>query len=201
MKVELHLHTSRYSACAIHAPEQMMQRLVDTGYGAVYLTEHDAVWRDSEIEDLRRQFGQLRIFSGVELSLRSHHLLVLGTSDGDYVQMFNAADVILKARDEGHLTILAHPFRWNGGAEMLFDGGPLPDALEYRTCNQDSMMGGVALDTAEQLHLPVVNAGDIHSLAAANRFYINTDRDLEYANDIRQIVLDGRYTLWPIEEQ
>ncbi len=201
MKVELHLHTSRYSGCAMNTPEQMMQRLIDTGYGAVYITEHDAVWRDSEIEDLRRLFPQLRIFSGVELSLGSHHLLVLGTGDPEYVRIYDPADVVLKARREGHLTILAHPFRWPGGAEMLWDSGPLPDAIEYRTCNQDSMMGGVALDTAARLHLPVVSAGDIHSLLAINRFYIHTDRDLDYANDIRQIVIDGRYTIWPIEEQ
>jgi len=200
MKVELHLHTTRYSDCALNTPEQMMGRLVDTGYGAAYLTEHDAVWGEGELADLRGLFPQLRIFSGVELSLGVHHLLVLGTGDADYTRIGNPADVVLKARDEGHLTILAHPFRWPGGAEMLWDQGPLPDAIEYRTCNQDAMMGGVSLDTARELNLPVVNAGDTHALSVLNRFYINTDRDLDHANDIRQIVLEGRYTLWPIEE-
>ena len=200
MKVELHLHTSLYSGCAMNTPKQMMRRLVETGYGAVYITEHDAVWREGELAALQRKFPEIRIFPGVELSLGSHHLLVLGTNDPDYTRIYDPADVISKARDEGHLTILAHPYRWNGGAEMLWKGPPLPDAIEYRTCNQDAMMGGVALDTAQALNLAVVNAGDTHTLSFINRFYINTDQDIDTADDIRQIVLDGRYKLWPVEE-
>ena len=185
----------------MNTPKQMMRRLVETGYGAVYITEHDAVWSEGALEALQRKFPEIRIFPGVELSLGLHHLLVLGTNDPDYVRLYDPADIITKARDEGHLTILAHPYRWDGGAEMLWKGLPLPDALEYRTCNQDAMMGGVALDTARQLGLHVVNAGDTHALSVINRFYINTGPDIEYADDIRQIVLEGRYKLWPVEEQ
>ena len=200
MKVELHLHTNRYSPCAGNTPEQMVRRLMDTGYGAVYLTEHDIVWRDAELSDLRRKFPQMRIFPGVELSLGNQHLLVLGTRDPDYTRIGNAPDILAKARDDGHLTILAHPFRWNCGAEMLWKKGLLPDAIEYRTCNQDTLMGAVAMHTAEELGLRLVNAGDVHVLSFINRFYIHTERDIEYADDIRQIVLDGAYTLWPVEE-
>jgi len=199
MKVELHLHTNLYSACAVNTPEQMMRRLIETGYGAVYITEHDAVWRDSDLWGLQRTFPQIHIFPGVELSLGDQHLVVLGTNDAHYVRMADPAEIIDKARAEGHLTVLAHPFRWKGGARMLWHGA-LPDALEYRTCNQDALMGGVALDTAEKFHLSVVNAGDVHELSFINRFYVNTDRDVEYARDIRQIVLDGAYRLWPVEE-
>ena len=199
MKVELHLHTSLYSACAVNTPERMVRRLIETGYGAVYITEHDAVWRDSELWALQRKFPEIRIFPGVELSLNNQHLLVLGTSDADYVRILDPAEVIAKAQGDGHLTILAHPFRWKGGAEMLWDG-VLPDALEYRTCNQDSLMGGVALDTAEKFRLRVVNAGDVHELSFINRFYINTERDVACAGEIRQIVLDGAYKLWPVED-
>ena len=49
MKVELHLHTSRHSPCARHRPEELLTRLVATGYDAVYLTEHDALWGEGEL--------------------------------------------------------------------------------------------------------------------------------------------------------
>ena len=58
MKVELHLHTSRYSACAVCRPAEMMNGLIARGYEAVYITEHDAVWETAELNDLRRQFPQ-----------------------------------------------------------------------------------------------------------------------------------------------
>ncbi len=184
----------------MNTPEQMVRRYAETGYSAVYITEHDAVWPDSELWAIQEAFPEIRIFPGVELSLGAHHLLVLGTNDPEYVRITDPADVITRARDEGHLTILAHPYRWNGGAEMLWRNLPLPDAIEYRTCNQDAMMGGVAMDTAGALGLALVNAGDTHALSFINRFYINTAQDIEYADDIRRIILDARYKLWPVEE-
>jgi len=86
MKVELHLHTSRYSACAINTPEEMMQRLVDTGYEAVYITEHNMVWSDKELDELRAKFPPLKIFPGVELNCGLEgiqHLLVLSATAKD----------------------------------------------------------------------------------------------------------------------
>ena len=69
MKVELHLHTSRYSGCATATPAELMRKLIETGYQAVYITEHDAVWREEEIARLQEDFPAIRIFPGVELSL------------------------------------------------------------------------------------------------------------------------------------
>ncbi len=43
------------------------------------------------------------------------------------------------------------------------------------------------------MHLPLVNAGDVHALAAIDRFWIDTDRGLQDADDIREIVLDRAY--------
>ncbi len=48
MKVELHLHTTRYSGCAVATGGELMERMVEIGYEAVFITEHDAVWSDGE---------------------------------------------------------------------------------------------------------------------------------------------------------
>ena len=87
MKVELHLHTSRYSGCSTATPAALMRKLVEAGYEAVYITEHDAVWPEREIARLQEDFPAIRIFAGVELSLGTdvmplEHLLV--TQDGLY---------------------------------------------------------------------------------------------------------------------
>lgn len=195
MKVELHLHTSRYSACAITRPTQVMWKLQECGYDAVYLTEHDAVWPDRKIEELRADFPRLRIFPGLERSVGEaggQHLLVLGTNDPAYLSMTDTPEIILRARDHGHLTVLAHPFRWEGGAAVL-DGSLLPDAIEHRTCGHDADSARIARDVAADLGLALVNAGDVHGLQQVDRFWIDTDLDLDLAADIRQIVLDGAY--------
>ena len=65
MKVELHLHTFRYSGCSTATPQQLMAELIRCGYEAVYITEHDTMWSDWEIDNLQKEFPQIRIFPGV----------------------------------------------------------------------------------------------------------------------------------------
>jgi len=201
VKVELHLHTNRYSACAVASPRELMKCLLDCGYEAVYLTEHDMVWPDEEIAELAGQFPQLRIFPGIELSigelLSFQHLLVLGTNDREYVKMAHGArpdveGILAKARAAGHLTVLAHPCRWDEGSKMLRRGF-VPDALENRTCNQGPDQAAAARRLAEEHSLPFVNSGDVHSAAMVGRFWIDTAAPLADANDIRAVVLDGAY--------
>ena len=196
MKVELHLHTSRYSACGTATPAELMEALIAAGYEAVFITEHDALWSPWELDQLQGEYPRIRIFPGVELSLPRgafQHLLVLGTSDLQYLSMSDDPAAILdKARRENCLTILAHPFRWEEASRMLGQG-LRPDAIEYRTCNQDGAAAEQALQTARQLSLPCVNTGDTHGLDFIGRFWIETPLALRDAADIRGIVLDGAY--------
>ena len=196
MKVELHCHTTRYSPCARQSPEELMEQFARAGYDAVYITEHDAVWKADELEDLQRRFPRLRIYPGVELMVDGsllQHLLVLGTCDPDYVEMrFNAQAVLAKARAEGHLTVLAHPFRWEGGADMLA-GPALPDAIEYHTSNQDGTAAHRSLMESLRLRLAVVNTGDSHGSDFVNRFWIETRGEILRPDDIRTAVLEGAY--------
>lgn len=195
MKVELHCHTSRYSACSKATPAELMEQMIQTGYEAVYITEHDAVWSEREIEQLQQGFPDIRIFGGVELSTgaeRMQHLLVLGTTDREYTRLADAAEILKKARDDGCLTVLAHPFRWEGGAEML-DNGLMPDAIEYCTTHHAPKEAEIAAEVAAGLGLPMVNVGDVHGLDFLNRFWIETDRPLLKAGDVRTVVLNRAY--------
>jgi len=196
MKVELHLHTSRYSACSTAGPGELLTALVQAGYDAVYITEHDAVWRAYEIADLQDDFPQIRIFGGVELMIGgsiTQHLIILGTTDPQYVSIRNdVQQVLAKARAEGHLAILAHPFRWEGSG-LILKPGSLPDAIEYHTCNHDPICAERSLKASLELELPLVNAGDVHALDFVNRFWIQTRKPIKQADDIRRIVLDGEY--------
>jgi len=172
--------------------------MVQLGYGAVFLTEHDVVWSDWEIEQLQRGFPDIRLFAGVELTItRSpfQHLLILGTTDPTYLDITEPAEVLAKARAEGHLTILAHPFRYEGRAAML-DEGLRPDALEYLSRNHPPELAALAKEAADRLDLPLVNAGDTHAVDHLNRFWIETDRPVTRPERIREIVLNKAYVNW-----
>jgi len=201
MKVELHCHTNRYSACARNTPAELVERMVQLGYEAVYLTEHDAVWADWEIEQLQQGFPDIRLFPGLELTVTRRplqHLLILGTTDPTYLRMDDPAEILAKARAEGHLTILAHPFRFEGGAAML-DDGHRPDALEYLSRNHPAELAAVAKQVADRLDLRLVNAGDTHALDHLNRFWIETDWPITRADRIREIILNKAYVNWTSE--
>jgi len=192
MKVELHLHTTRYSGCAINTPEEMMIRLVEAGYDAVFITEHSEVWCDEEIDDLQAEFPFVRVFTGMELSFGEQHLLVLGSNDPAYLRMDSEADVLARAAQDGCLTVLAHPYRYTGGAAML-EYDLRPDALELFTNNHAPQNAERARATAEYLGLRLVNAGDSHSVEALDRFWIETARPLVHRGDLREIILAGEY--------
>jgi hypothetical protein len=200
MKVELHLHTSRHSACALATPHELMARLVECGYGAVYITEHDEMWGEWELDDLRASFPEIRIFPGVEIALgdnKGQHLLVLGTSDRDYLRLPTAGEIIALAREQHHLTVLAHPFRWPASPPDILGGAVLPDAIELSTCNHPPASAEQTVEAAQRLGLPTVNAGDVHSLDFVNRHWIDTFEPLEAPDDIFSVVRSRAYRNGP----
>jgi predicted metal-dependent phosphoesterase TrpH len=195
MKIQLHLHTSLYSSCAKAAPERLMEKLIETGFDAVFITEHNAVWRDWEVERLQERYPDIKIYPGVEITVGQQsfqHLLVLGTVDPAFLKMRGEAEILDEARARGHLTVLAHPFRWPDGHDMI-DRGNYPDAIEYRTCNHGPEEGQQSLDLAQRLDLPVVNSGDVHSLEMINSFWIETEWEIFSPDDIREIIQEGAY--------
>jgi len=175
-----------------------MRALIAAGYEAVFITEHEFVWPEAEIRNLQELFPQIRIFPGVELMLAENsaeHMLVLGTTDVQYVRLQFAPDRVLeKARKEGRLTVLAHPFRWPGGAELL-GRDQLPDAIEYLTNNHSTEMAELARSAAKQYGLNLVNAGDVHTVEMIGRYWIESHKPLANADDIRNVIVNGQYRL------
>jgi hypothetical protein len=193
MKVELHLHTSRYSFCAVDRPQAMLDRLCRLDYDAVFLTEHDALWSRAQLDELQGLFPRLKIFPGLEKSVAGHHLLILGADDPDLLALDDIYELIRAARQRDWPTILAHPFRWQGADAILHGPGPLPDAIERKTCNQQGRAILEAAAKAGALGLATVHADDAHSLDMLGQYWIETDRDFQTPGQLRSILLEGAY--------
>lgn len=198
MKVELHCHTSRYSGCARATPDEMIPALIRAGYGAVYLTEHDTLWPAETLAELQGRYPDIRVFPGVELTMGTSsfaHLLVLGACDPAYLDIRDEWEVVAKARRDGHLSVLAHAFRYEDAEDTrhLLDTGWRPDAMEYRTGNQGGAASDEAATVARRLGIPLVNAGDLHALDMVDKFWIDCRGPLTAADEIRSAILDGAY--------
>jgi len=179
----------------------MMERLIQTGYDAVFITEHNTVWSDEEIAQLQEGFPEIRIFPGVEISTGAggvQHIVVLGTTDPSYLKLQSVVEILKKARADECLIVLAHPFRWEGGAAMLEEGF-LPDAIEFRSGNHDAVGASMAKITGDRLNLPIVNVGDVHCLEDINHFWIETRRPIDTPADLRRIILERDYINYPLK--
>ena len=54
MTFDLHMHTSRHSPDSVMDPFALVRRAVEIGLDGVVITEHDWLWTENELHELRR---------------------------------------------------------------------------------------------------------------------------------------------------
>ncbi len=121
IRIDLHVHTRRYSACAEGLnPEQLPERMARSGIDGVVIAEHDHLWSAEEIDRLNRRLKKGRIFRGVEVSSCNGHFVVIGlqTMDGISPGIGISALVELVRQQEAAI-IWAHP-------QLCYSNTPAP---------------------------------------------------------------------------
>ena len=68
MKFDLHLHTSRHSPDSVIDPFELLDRARAAGLDGVVITEHDYLWPEDELDELRAAAPDLVVLSGVEVT-------------------------------------------------------------------------------------------------------------------------------------
>ena len=196
MKVALHVHTSKYSGCAIADPYRMVEEYANCGFGALFLTEHDIIWPAGELAELQESFPDITIYPGLEMTFYQSdsliHLLVLGVSDPDYLYIATPGALLQRASDDGLLTVLAHPYRYEGSDEILHRG-IYPDALEYRSNTHLGSQTDKARESASRYSIRLVNGDDAHRCEDVGHFWIETDKPFQSPHELRSVVLEGAY--------
>lgn len=117
MRIDCHTHTGRYSSCSSLEPEELCQLALHQNLDAIVITEHHVQWQPSEISDLAGQFPQLRIYAGMEVTLREgYDVVVIGKELRDVgkrlISIAELTTALEDRRDEVFLFI-AHPFRFS----------------------------------------------------------------------------------------
>jgi predicted metal-dependent phosphoesterase TrpH len=163
-RVDLHVHTSRYSACAeAMDPYRLADAAATTGLDGLVLTDHDVLWADEEIEVLRAALAPIHIFRGIEVTAREAHLVVIGMTDaGALHRGIPAVEVIDQAHAAGGVVILAHPFRDSDPAAVA---RLRVDAVEIASTSFSRDESRRSIDLARSHKLPMVAASDAHALS------------------------------------
>src|ERR1700681_2341534 len=81
MKFDLHMHTTRHSPDSQMDPLGMCRRAREIGLDGVVITEHDWLWTEAELEELRAAAPGLVVLAGIEVSAQEGHFLAYGVSD------------------------------------------------------------------------------------------------------------------------
>jgi predicted metal-dependent phosphoesterase TrpH len=140
MKLDLHLHTSRHSPDSFMDPFAMLRRARAIGLDGVVITEHDWLWTEPELDELRAAADGLLVLAGIEVSARQGHFLVYGVHNPFAVYHgIDVARLCDEVHRQGGAVVAAHPFRWNQPFDaILRDHRPALDGLELMSKNMDA---------------------------------------------------------------
>ncbi|MFW5798964.1 MAG: PHP-associated domain-containing protein [Planctomycetota bacterium] len=191
MKIDLHIHTSRYSRCSIVEPAQLIEMAVRRRLDAVVLTEHDAAWPAREMHD-RLHDECLRCFTGIEVSgADGHHYLVYGPELGGFFSGMDPVTIDRQARLSGAAMVLAHPFRYT-----LVPPEHLAEvdlcAVELSSTNMSGVRERVLADRLiEALGCAGVGGSDAHCPEAVGLHYTVVKRPVETTEQLVQALQAG----------
>ena len=90
MLIDLHAHTWPRSHDSVLNPDDLVVRAKQAGLDAICFTEHDTVWDQQSIDELRAKHDFL-VLSGVEISTDDGHIII-EHEDRD----FEATDELVK---------------------------------------------------------------------------------------------------------
>ena len=67
-KVDLHVHTSERSPCAIASEDEQIRAAIAAGLDAIFITDHHRLVPVEQLDALNRTFAPFRIFGGIEVT-------------------------------------------------------------------------------------------------------------------------------------
>jgi len=136
---DLHMHTSRHSPDSVINPFSLMHRARDLKLDGIVITEHDFLWTEGELGELRAAVPQVMVFGGVEVSAKEGHFLCYGVTDPLRLPMgIGVAELCREVHRQGGAVIAAHPNRWNQPFnDILAEQKPELDGVEVMSNNMD----------------------------------------------------------------
>ena len=168
MLIDLHAHSTAYSACSAVTPEDLVRAARDAGLDAVCLTEHDAFWPLPAVGELGEKHG-IVVLRGVEATTEIGHVLVYG------LRTWRKGLSTLEAlrdhvRAEEALMFLAHPSRRYG---RPVDGSlaDVFDSIEVANASEGSLQNGNAKQLARVCRLPGIGGSDAHTASEVGAAY------------------------------
>lgn len=190
MKFDLHLHTSRHSSDSVMDPFALIQRAREVGLHGVVITEHDWLWTEEELDELRARAEGLVVLTGIEVSAWEGHFLVYGVHDPFALPRgIRVAALCREVHRQGGAVVAAHPFRWGQVFdEILKQERPELDGMELLTCNMDADCRRRAAQVFQQHQLTGLGSSDAHQVETVGLYYTEFDGPIRTGHDLAEAI-------------
>jgi predicted metal-dependent phosphoesterase TrpH len=194
LKFDLHMHTSRHSPDSRMDPIDLIRRAVEIGLDGVVITEHDWLWTEAELGELRAAAPGLFVFGGIEVGTREGHFLAYGVHDPFTLTIgIGLADMCREVHRQGGAVVAAHPFRWGQPFdEILRDEQPELDGLELMTNNMDAICRERARGIWQEYELAGIGSSDAHETNVLGICYTEFDWPIRSAHDLVEAIRSRR---------
>ena len=171
MKIDLHVHASERSACAVANEEAMIIAAAAAGLDALVFTDHHRLVNAWRLERLNAEYAPFRVYSGIEITADDEDWLVFGVQDPALESLdWRYPALAAFVRSRGGYIALAHPFRYDPRIHVDLAACP-PDAIEISSNNTPRAREAQIRGSAERLGLALLRNSDAHSTASLGRFY------------------------------
>lgn len=191
MKYDLHVHTSRYSPCALESPDALCRKALELGLRGIALTEHELWWPDHELQALRDRFSDLVLFRGAEYTCDEGHFLVLLPDEQEDLPPGHSGVLALieAVHEREGLIIWAHPFRFGEPWGHWVDEADL-DGVEISSSNMSGANGKLAHQVARAKRIRTFRNSDTHVLETLGLYYneipVNIHNTSELISNLRK---------------
>jgi hypothetical protein len=183
---DMHLHTSRHSNDSQLNPFRLVRRAKDLGLNGVVITEHDKLWSEEELAELRAATPGIQIFAGVEVSAKEGHFLSYGVTDLSKMPAgIGVKELCQEVHHQGGAVIAAHPYRWEQNFDEILDTvRPKLDGIELMSSNMDEVMRRRAAALMENRNWAGCGNSDAHQEDVIGVCYTQFPRRLRDQRDL-----------------
>ena len=191
MKIDLHVHTSEGSGCALSTLEEMVRAGLANGLDAIAVADHERLLPPDRREEVNARFAPFRVFSGIEIDVAGEHIVVVGLAEPELERHdWEWPELHGFVRERGGFLILAHPFRFGDPFDLDLDRYR-PDALEVNSTNMGGCDLGQVEALAEALGARRVANSDAHRDAFVGIYHNELERPARDDLDLAEILRSG----------
>jgi hypothetical protein len=175
-------------------PLALVRRAKTLGLDGIVITEHDCLWPQDEMEELRGAEPGLIILSGVEVSAQEGHFLVYGVSDAARMPPgVSLGDLCTEAHRQGGAVVAAHPYRWGQPFDdILAELQPQLDGLEVMSNNMDADMRQRAEAARRSRGWTGLGNSDAHDELVVGCCYTLFDQSIRDQRDLVEAIRSGQ---------